>query len=112
MSISKIALTVERSQKVIYYLLKDVNNYGRKKSSGRPSILSMREKRAILRVASNSCLTAKQIVHKIGVETNIRNVRRILQACDNIRQKKLKKKSSLTARHKQDRLRFAKEYVQ
>ncbi|KAK1137322.1 hypothetical protein K0M31_001834 [Melipona bicolor] len=72
------------SSKVIYNLLKDGNNYGTRKSSKRTPAISDKEKRAVLRAASNLCLTSGEIAQKAGVETNPRNVRRILQTWDNI----------------------------
>ena len=46
------------SQEIIYWNYNLVEVYGKKKSTGRPSSLSDRDKWAILRVASNSQLTA------------------------------------------------------
>ena len=111
LSISKIAKCMNRSRKVIYNLFKNVKNYGTKKSSGRPRAISAREKRAILRAASNSCLTSREIARKAGVATNARNVRRILQRCEHIRRLKLKQKPALQTRHREHRVRFAKEHI-
>ncbi|CAK9806981.1 Transposable element Tc3 transposase [Anthophora quadrimaculata] len=110
-TISKIAKILSRSRKVIYNLLKDVNNYGTKKSSGRPSAISTREKRAILRAASNSLLTSREIAEKVGVKTNPRNVRRVLQQSAHIKRMKLKRRPALKQIHKEHRLNFAKEHI-
>ena len=50
-------------------LLKNPDNYGKKRSCGRPQTLTAREKRAILRAASNSKMTARQIAENVGVNT-------------------------------------------
>ena len=42
------------SRRVIHNFLKNVEDYGKEKSTGRPSSLSDRDKRVILRVAFNS----------------------------------------------------------
>ena len=82
-SVTEIAKTVNRSRNVMN-LLKDTDNYGRKKSCGRPQCLTARDKRAIIRVASNSTLSARQIAEEAGVATNVRNVRRLLKNCEHL----------------------------
>ena len=46
---------------------------------------------------------------KSSVSVSVSNVRRVLLSCKDIKRLKLKKKPSLTAKHKAERLRFAKE---
>ena len=53
LSVAKISKVI-RSRRIIQNFLKNVEDYGKKKSTGRPSSLSDRDKRAILRVASCS----------------------------------------------------------
>ena len=109
LSVAKISKVIIRSHKVIRNSLKNVEDYSKKKSTGRPSSLFDRDKRAILRVASNSQLTTKQIMKKSSVSASISSVRRVLLSCKDIKRLKLKKKPSLTTKHKAERLRFAKE---
>ena len=111
LSVAKISKVIRRSRRVIHNFLKNVEDYGKKKSTGRPSSLSDRDKRAILRVASNSQLTTKQIMEKSNVSASVSSVRRVLLSCKDIKRLKLKKKPSLTTKHKVERLRFAKERV-
>ena len=54
LSVAKISEVIRRSRRVIHNFLKNVEDYGKKKSTGRLSSLSDLDKRAILRVASNS----------------------------------------------------------
>lgn len=61
LSITQITKEVSRSRKIIYNLLKDISGYGKKKSTGRPAALSERDTRGIIRTASNSCATAREI---------------------------------------------------
>lgn len=63
--------------------MKDPQQYGKKKSRGRPPVI---------RIASNSFLTAREIVHKVGVTANVRSV---LQSCENIKRLKMKRKPPL-----------------
>ena len=90
LSVAKISKVIMRSCKVIQNFLK--NDY---------------DKLAILRVASNSQLTTKQIMEKSNVSANVSSVRRVLLSCKDIKRLKLKKKTSLTTKHKVERLRFA-----
>ncbi|XP_043588500.1 uncharacterized protein LOC122570358 [Bombus pyrosoma] len=108
LSVAKISKVIRRSRRVIHNFLKNVEDYGKKKSTGRPSLLSDRD-RLILRVASNSQLTTKQIMEKCSISATVSSVRRVLLPCKNIKRLKLRKKHSLTTKHKVERLRFAKE---
>ena len=54
LSVTRILKVIRRSRRVIHNFLKNVEDYGKKKSTGRLSSLSDLDKRAILRVASNS----------------------------------------------------------
>ncbi|XP_043584063.1 uncharacterized protein LOC122568430 [Bombus pyrosoma] len=108
LSVTKISKVIRR-RRVIHNFLKNVEDYGKKKSTGRPSSLPDRDKRAILRAASNSQLTTKQIMEKCSVSASVSSVRRVLLSCKNIKRLKLKKELSLTTKHKVERLRFAKE---
>ena len=56
---------IRRSRKVIHNFLKNVEDYGKKKCTGRPSSLSDRDKWAILRVVSNPQLTQTKLLTKI-----------------------------------------------
>ena len=53
----------------MHNFLKNVEDYDKKKGTGRPSSLS--DKRAILRVAFNLQLTTKQIMEKSSVSATI-----------------------------------------
>ena len=57
-----IADQLGRSDKVVRNYLNDPDAYGTNKSSGRPFIVSPREKRRIVSAASNSTISSAQIV--------------------------------------------------
>ena len=59
------------------------------------------DKRTILRIASNSQLTTKQITEECSVSASVSSIRRVLLFCENIKRLKLKKKPSLTTKHKE-----------
>ncbi|CAH2088125.1 unnamed protein product [Euphydryas editha] len=78
---------------------------------GRPRAISDRDRRAILRVASNSTLTANQIASAAGVITNVRNVQRLLHGVKHLSRKKVLKKPPLGEKHKKERLQFAEDHI-
>ena len=79
-------------------LLKDTDNFGKRKCCGRPTA---RDKRAIIRLASNSSIIAKQIAKKAEVATNVRNCEllgrnyKVLKNCEDLKRRKLQQKSWL-----------------
>lgn len=107
----EIARRIKRSANVVDNFIKNKENYGIKKSPGRPRALSVRQERAILRVASNSMLSASAIAKEAGVQTNVRNVQRLLKASGTISRRKLKRKPPLTLQHINARLQFAQKYM-
>ena len=76
---TKVAKTVNRNRKVTMNLLKDLDNYGKRKSCGRSQCLTVRDKRVKIRIASNSSSTARQIAEKARVTTIVGNIRRLLK---------------------------------
>jgi transposase len=52
-SVAKISELVNRSRRVIRNYIEDPENYGTKKSPGRPAALTPKEHRRVLRLASN-----------------------------------------------------------
>ena len=70
-----IAKTIGRSRTIVDNFIKG----NQKKKIGRPKKLSEREKRSILRVASNAALSYNQIKSKSGVNCNRSTVRRIIE---------------------------------
>ena len=93
-------IKLDKSCKVLVNILRDLDNYGRKLWAIRltaVSIITARDKRAIIRLASNSSIIAKQI----GVATNVRNCERlrrnykVLKNCEHLKRRKLQRKSWL-----------------
>lgn len=107
----EVAKRIKRSANVVDNFVKNKENYGIKKSPGRPRALSKREERAILRAASNSTHSAAAIAKEAGVQTNVRNVQRLLKMSHIISRRKLKRKLPLTQQHINARLQFAQKYM-
>lgn len=111
LSISEISKNTGRSRKVISNFLKNPEGYRKKKIPGRPSVLTSRQKRIILRIASNSSLTARECAQKAGVQTNIKNVRRVINGAAHIKRRKMKRIPPLSNSHKERRKQFARDHI-
>jgi len=104
----KISRRLKRSSTVVDNFVKLGQNYNSKKSTGRPQILTDREKRVILRVASNSALSARGIIDQSCVKIGIRNVQRLLKRKLMLIRKKLLRKPLLNDRNKNAILNFSR----
>lgn len=103
----KIAIRLNRSLNVINNYLKNPNAYGTKKSSGAPSKLTATAKRRILRAASNTRQSSRQITEDLNLNVTPRTTRNIISKCPHIVRAKQMKVPFLTQRHKTLRLEFA-----
>ena len=106
----KIAEKLNRSSRTVDRYLKDPKSYGNR-YKGRNQALSAREKRKILRLASNSTQSAAKIRQLAGVKASLSTVKRTIHAAKHIKRLKIKKKPPLDAVRKQKRLQFAKNYM-
>jgi IS30 family transposase len=107
----KISRRLNRSSTVIDNFVKLGQNYNSKKSTGRPQVLTNRKKRAILRVASNSALSARGILDQCSVKTDIRNVHRLIKRTPTLIRKKLLRKTPLNKLNKNVRLNFSRNKI-
>uniref|UniRef100_A0A1I7WGC8 DDE_3 domain-containing protein n=1 Tax=Heterorhabditis bacteriophora TaxID=37862 RepID=A0A1I7WGC8_HETBA len=85
--------------------------YGAKKSSGRPSKLNSREKRGILRTTSSSTISIDEIRRTCGIDASKNTLWRILEKFPNIARSQMKKCPQLTQGHKDERLCWAKIFM-
>lgn len=111
LSAGKISGIIMRSKKVVCSYLNDKENYGKSKRSGRKPSLSSRDKRMIIRTASNQNITRNQIKSKLGLEVSKWTIGRVLHSDPNIKRMKLKVMPSLTAAHKLNRLKWAEDHM-
>uniref|UniRef100_A0A1I7XI83 PBPe domain-containing protein n=1 Tax=Heterorhabditis bacteriophora TaxID=37862 RepID=A0A1I7XI83_HETBA len=102
---------VKRSRKAIMNPLYLQEEYDTKKSSGRPSKLNNREKREILRTASNNTISINGVRRTCGIDASKTTVWRILEKCPNIVRSRMKKCPQLTQRHKDERLCWARIFM-
>lgn len=107
----EIAKRINRSKTVVYNYLKNPGKYGQQKRTGRPSSLTVRQKRAIVRTACSKNETSNQIRRELQLPCTSRTVRNVLQKNPNVRYAKVKSHLPLTKQHKTDRVEFAKKHV-
>uniref|UniRef100_A0A1I7XQ78 HTH_38 domain-containing protein n=1 Tax=Heterorhabditis bacteriophora TaxID=37862 RepID=A0A1I7XQ78_HETBA len=103
-TVKQIADVVKRSKESIMNFLPLREEYDTKKGSGRPSKLNDREKREILRTASNSTISINEIRRACGIDASKTTVWRMLDKCPNIVRSRMKKCSQLTQGNKDERL--------
>lgn len=107
----QIAKKIGRDPWTINSFLKDPENYGKNRRGRTARATTERDRRSILREASNSAASARKIKEKVGVSASIRTVRRVIQKCPHIQRQKLKKKPRLLQRHRDGRLQFARDHL-
>uniref|UniRef100_A0A1I7X8G7 DDE_3 domain-containing protein n=1 Tax=Heterorhabditis bacteriophora TaxID=37862 RepID=A0A1I7X8G7_HETBA len=110
-TVKRIADVVKRSRKAIMNFLRHQEEYDTKKSSGRPSKLNDREKREILRTASNSTISINEIRRTCDIDASESTVWRMLNTCPNVVRLRMKKYPELTQAHKNERLCWIRIFV-
>lgn len=103
-----IAREINRSFNVVSNFLENPETYGKNQKGRTFRATTARERRHILREASNSSRTARQIADTVGTSASVRTVRRVIKASSHIRRRKMQKKPHLTALHKEARLEFCR----
>lgn len=107
MSNREIARNIKRSEKVVRNFLKDRIGYGQKKSTGRPSQLSVKKKRLLIRTAANSMKSSRQLREELQLKVSARRVRQVLNESNHLRYMKLASKPLLSERNIASRKHFA-----
>ena len=110
LSMEQISIKIGRSKCAIFNLLKDPENYGKKKSTGRRRSLSPRDQSLVLRLARTQHLNSTQIQARIETSASTSTIRRVLQQDQFMKFSKLKKKPKLELRHAKARLKFAEKH--
>ena len=111
LSMEQISVKIGRSKCAICHLLKDPENYGKKKSPGRRKSLCPRDPSLVLRLARTQHLNSTQIQARIETTTSTSTIRRVLQQDQFMKFSKLKKKPKLELRHAKARLEFSERHI-
>jgi IS30 family transposase len=109
--IREIARRLNRSHNVICHFLKNPDGYGNNKKGGPKKKLSARSQRRIINAASNSLKSLNQIKADLMLDVSRSTIYRTLKGSACIKRQKLKQAPRLLARHKEARLRFARENI-
>lgn len=107
----KIAQKINRSPNVVDHYVNQGEEYGKNYKGRTVTALTLKEKRKILRVASNSALSTSKIKELANVEASKSTVRRAILSAPHLQRKKLQKKPPINAIRKQNRLNFAKDHM-
>lgn len=107
-----IAKKINRSEKVIRNFLGKGEQYGVKRPTKGRSKISLRLKGQIRNEATKNRLSCSQIKDKLNVPVTPRQIARILNESSNIKWTKLQSKPRLTSSHKENRLKFARKYME
>lgn len=107
-----IARKIGRSEKAVRNFLKMGSKYGIKRATKGRTKVSLRMKGQIRHEATRNRLSCSQIKQKLDVPVTSRHIARILNESPNIKWKKLQGKPKLNLTHKQNRLKFARKYME
>jgi transposase len=81
----EIAKKIGRSPNAVSNYLSDPENYGLKNPEGRPSVLSQRGRRYVLREASNKVTVVSRIKEKLNLKCHVQTVQRVLKTAPYLR---------------------------
>lgn len=107
----QIAAAIHRSANVVNSYIKDRDGYGRRKSTGRPPILSTRNKRAIRREIHNAPASVKQVMTRTKVPGSWWTTWRAMRSSGNVEYYKGQKRPAWKDHHKTARMNFAVKHV-
>jgi transposase len=89
----EIARRIHRSAKVVNNFVQDIENYGKNYRGGIQTATTARERRTILRDASNSTITPRKINEAIESAASLRTVQRLIKKGAHLSRRNLKKKT-------------------
>jgi transposase len=107
----QIATKIKRSKTVVTNFLRDPDDYGTKKPSGLPNKVTARDRRQIIKQASNKMETCSKIKSDLGLNLSRSTIHRVINECPNIVRVQMKKKPLLTDGHKAKRLEWARKHM-
>lgn len=107
----EIARRLNRSLNVINNYVRNKENYGKNYKGRTKFATSARERRMILRAASNSTKSPAAIAREIKSTASLSTVTRVIKRASHLKRQKLKKKPTLQNHHILTRLEFAKNHM-
>ena len=109
-TVRRIADAIKRSKSAVGSYLEKRTNNNRVKKHGRKPIIFERAARVLVKDARQGSFTAREVLHRSGVNASLRTVQRLLQNHEYMEFGKLAVRPKLTPQHIQARLKWAREY--
>ncbi|CAO4387548.1 unnamed protein product [Caenorhabditis nigoni] len=106
-----VADMMGRSLCVINSYVRNPELYGKKKRAGRPPKTTPRQRRMILRAASNSILSSNQIKRQLQLPVTKMTICRVIKKSRFIRRRKMRRAPFLSPEHRQKREEFARQHI-
>lgn len=111
LSLHRISQVTNRSRNVVRAFLTNPTSYGATKRSGRPAKISPTTRRLIIREASKGEKSSTQLKFDLNLPVTDRRVRMIMNESEYLVHAKRLHAPALTQKHKDDRLKFAREHI-
>lgn len=108
-SLREISRIIHRSVSVVSQYLKNPSEYGKIKSPGRPQKLTLRDKRLIIKKASNSPVSCNQLKKELSLNVSRWTINRAISSSPKLIKCRYKSAPALKPKHKKDRLEFARK---
>lgn len=108
--IGEIAAKINRHRNTVSNFLKDPENYGSKKRSGRIPTIDQRTKRRIRNLATRENMSCRQIKVELGLHVTRQRVQQLIKDDIGLNYENKIAKPRLTQRHKNARIAFAEKY--
>lgn len=109
LSYRKIAKKLGCSHQAVGFFAKNQQTYGKRKRYGRKSKLSEREKRRILRAASNSTKSGSKLKADLGLNVSDRTIRNVINGSGRFKRARMKCAPAFRAGDKPARLLFGRQ---
>ncbi|KAF0710331.1 hypothetical protein AaE_012585 [Aphanomyces astaci] len=106
-SVKRTAATLGRSRNVIASFLQSPDNYGKKYKGRQSSKVTDRARRQIIKHASTTGCSARQLQLHLPMDASLRTYQRILHRAEFLQYTKRQHTPKLQQRHKNDRLSYA-----
>jgi len=108
---SWIANKIKRSKSVVNDFLRDPEQYGQAKRSGRPRSMTDRDRRHVLRLITDENKSCSSVISELGLKCHRSTVYRAAREAEHVQFKKANHKPPLSKEHRASRLEFAKNFI-
>lgn len=107
----QIAMAIGRSRSCVNNYVRAAGAYGKTKRSGRPPKLKKRDKRRIVRAASNNAVSSREIAALLDNKVCARRVRQVLKDSKVIEDAQMSTAPRLTPSHQEARRLWARTHM-